>query len=172
VPMIIRWPASMRIEAARGQTISQLVELRDVLPTFLDTAGHKGPDAIEGSSILDLIRGENQNWRSVLDLEHGTCYWPENNWTALTDGTYKYIYFATNGEQQLFDLDSDPHEERDLSGDPDKAGLLRGWRKRMTGHLAVRGEPWVVNADLGIRKDPVHTGANYPRSSTGQVNER
>lgn len=164
VPMIIRWPASMRIDAVRGQTISKLVELRDVLPTFLDTAAHKGPDALEGASMLDLIRGNDQNWRRVLDLEHGTCYWPENNWTALTDGRYKYIYFATDGEQQLFDLDKDPNEERILSADPDKTDLLQEWRRRMIDHLSVRGEPWVVSGDLGIRKDPIHTGTNYPRS--------
>jgi arylsulfatase len=92
VPMIIRWPESMKLKAKRGQKFSELVELRDVLPTFLDVAGVDIPAEIEGQSLLYVLRGKKQNWRKALDLEHGTCYWPENNWTALTDERYKYIY--------------------------------------------------------------------------------
>ena len=39
--------------------------------------------------------------------EHATCYDPSNYWSALTDGRTKYIYYATDGWQQLFDLTED-----------------------------------------------------------------
>jgi arylsulfatase len=162
IPMIIRWPESMKINIRRGQMMNELVELRDVLPTFLDAAGIDKPTEMEGSTMLELIRGNRKSWRRILDLEHGTCYWPENSWTALTDGRYKYIYFALTGEQQLFDLEQDPIEQNDLAVDPVFDVLIKEWRNRMIQHLSIRGEPWVMDGDLGIRKDTIKHGPNFP----------
>lgn len=165
VPMILRWPENLQIATSRGQKFNNLVELRDVLPTFLDVAGANKIKEMEGESMLNIVRNKDSNWRSYLDLEHGTCYWRENNWTALTDGSYKYIYFATDGEQQLFDLDSDPNEQNDLSKDNKYSELLLSWRRKMVDHLAKRGKPWVINGDLGIREKAIPHSPNFPRSS-------
>ncbi|MFT7032959.1 MAG: arylsulfatase [Cyclobacteriaceae bacterium] len=162
VPMIIRWPESLNIQANRGQVINELVELRDVLPTFLDIAKLPVPDAIDGMSMLDLIRGKKDNWRKVLDLEHGMCYWTENGWTGLTDSKYKYIYYNYTAEEQLFDLDNDPWEKNNLAETPEFKDILQVWRKKMIDHLAVRGEPWVVNGDLGTWQEPIKFSPNYP----------
>ncbi|MCK4999268.1 MAG: arylsulfatase, partial [Anaerohalosphaera sp.] len=96
VPMIVRWPDSLGIKSKRGQKIDKLVELRDVLPTFLDAASIDKPARMDGMSMLDLIRGDHKNWRKLLDLEHSAIYWKGNSWVALTDGRYKYIYFTLN----------------------------------------------------------------------------
>lgn len=163
VPMIIRWPESLNINARRGQEIDELVELRDILPTFLDVAGIPIPDEMDGMSMLDLINGEKDEWRKILDLEHGRCYWPENSWTGLTDAKYKYVYFNTTGEEQLFDLDNDPGEKSNLAEKPQNKKLLQEWRKRMIKHLAERGEPWIVDNDLGIITDEIKFSPNYPK---------
>jgi len=162
IPMIIRWPESMKLNAERGQNIRELVELRDVLPTFLDAAGFSIPKDMEGESMLGLIKGNKQGWRNILDLEHSQFYWDENNWTALTDGRYKYIYFATDGDQQLFDLDNDPGELHNLAEIPEHAELLQTWRHKMVEHLSVRGEPWVIDGDLGMRSEGILYGHNHP----------
>jgi len=164
IPMIVSWGKDV-LEAKRGQVLSQLVELRDVLPTFLEAGGIDIPASMEGKSLLGLIRGKTDGWRKLLDLEHGTCYWNQNVWTAITDGRFKYIYHAFDGEQQLFDLDKDPNELKDLAADPASAETLRQWRRRMADHLAVRGEPWVKNGDLGLRTKPILYGPNYPKSA-------
>ena len=163
IPMIVSWGKDV-LEAKRGQVLSQLVELRDVLPTFLEAGGIDIPASVEGKSLLGLIRGKTDGWRKLLDLEHGTCYWNQNVWTAITDGRFKYIYYAFDGEQQLFDLDKDPNELNDLASDPASAETVRQWRRRMADHLAVRGEPWVKNGDLGLRTKPILYGPNYPKS--------
>ncbi len=162
VPMVIRWPESMKIEADRGQVLSELVELRDVLPTFLDAAGADIPAEIDGMSMLNLVRGKKDSWRKVLDLEHGRCYWPENSWTALTDARYKYIYFNKTGEEQLFDLEKDPMETVDLAGAEENRTLLQSWRQHMIDHLSKRGEPWVMDGQLGTWEEPINFGPNYP----------
>lgn len=162
VPMIIRWPESLGVHTNRGQVINELVELRDVLPTFLDVAEVPLPNDLDGMSMLSLIKGNKDTWRKVLDLEHGPCYWPENSWTGMTDARFKYIYFAATGEEQLFDLENDPKEKYDLAGKKQFKSTLQQWRKRMTAHLVERGEPWVINNDLGIRTSEIKFSPNYP----------
>ena len=152
IPMLIRWPKCMGISAKRGVKLDQPVEIRDILPTFLDAAGAPIPKNLDGMSMLDLVRGKTDGWREYIDLEHGFCYAPENTWHALTDGRWKYIYYAFDGTQQLFDLKSDPGELNDLAQDPSCARALKSWRRRLVKHLSERGEPFVVNGDLGIRK--------------------
>ncbi|MBD3177740.1 MAG: arylsulfatase [Armatimonadia bacterium] len=162
IPMLMRWPEGM-VDGPRGRVESAPVELRDILPTCLHAAGAPyDPSHFDGGSMLSLLQGRGQ-WRDAIDLEHGRCYWPENQWTALTDGHTKYIYFAPTGEEMLFDLDRDPNETRDLARSPGHDDLRRHWRQRMVEHLAERGEPWVVDGDLGLRPDPMVYGPNYPR---------
>jgi len=162
IPMIIRWPKSLGIKTPRGQIIPQLVELRDVLPTFLDAAGMNKPADMDGMSMLDLVRGKKQHWRKILDLEHAQIYWQGNSWVALTDGRYKYIYFTLTGEQQFFDLDTDPHETINLADNVDQADTLIQWRKLMIEHLSVRGEPWVKEGDLTVQSKAVYRSPHFP----------
>lgn len=161
VPMLVRWPSDW-LDAPRGQTLSQPVELRDILPTFLDAAGIDVPDAVEGASMLGPISGRTDGWREFIDCEHATCYYPENVFNSLCDGTWKYIYHPFHGEHQLFNLDEDPGETRDLAGDPQQAARLRSWQRRMADHLAVRGDRWVRNGELTLRTKRQTTGPNYP----------
>ena len=149
VPMIVRWPDRLGLQARRGQVRTDLAELRDVLPTFLDAAGLSRPAEVEGASLLDPLRGKP--WRAVLDLEHASCYAPEDGWVALMDQRYKYVYYTVTGAQQLFDLETDPQELRDLAGEPASASLVREWRQKMAKHLAPRGEAWVRDGDLVVQ---------------------
>jgi arylsulfatase len=149
VPMIVRWPSRLGLDARRGQVRNDLAELRDVVPTFLDAAGLPKPPAMEGLSLLDALRGKS--WRSVLDLEHASCYAPKDGWVALTDQRYKYVYYTVTGVQQLFDLQADPHELRDLAVEESSAALVRDWRQKMAKHLAPRGQDWVRDGDLVVQ---------------------
>ena len=165
IPMLVRWPDNM-LSADRGQVRAEPVELRDILPTFLDTAGvDHDPTDFDGRSMLDLLRGKTEGWREYIDLEHGTCYAKENSWTGLTDGRIKYLYYAPDGRQQLFDLERDPRETRDLSSVAEYREVLQQWRRRMVDHLAERGEPFVVDGDLGIRPKRMIYSPHYPRET-------
>ncbi|MEQ8219809.1 MAG: arylsulfatase [Arenibacter sp.] len=163
VPLIIRWPESLGIRASRGQVIEELVELRDILPTFLDVAGVDIPSEMDGMSMMRLIKGKKKGWRKVLDMEHGECYWKENSWTGLTDHRYKYIYYSVTGEEQLFDLVKDPGEENNLASLSKYKNILEGWRQKMVGHLTERGEEWVKDGKLVIREENIIFSPNYPK---------
>jgi arylsulfatase A-like enzyme len=162
IPMLVRWPQGL-ISAERGRVISEVVELRDVLPTFLDAASAPLPSAIDGSSMLSLIDGKARNWRPHLELEHDVCYSPEVHWNALTDGRRKYIFHAYDGREQLFDLEQDPGECTDLAPDPAQGELLRQWRARLVEELAPRGDAYVKDGTLQLRPKPMPLSPNYPR---------
>lgn len=165
IPMLIRWGNGI-LSAERGRVLSQPVELRDLLPTYLDAAGVRfDPEWFDGRSMLDPVRGKTDGWREWIDLEHATCYAPENNWTGLTDGGIKYVYYAPDGRQQLFDLKQDPGETRDLSSVPEHQETLRTWRRRMIDHLAERGQPFVVKGDLGVRPKRTLHSPHYPKQT-------
>jgi arylsulfatase len=162
IPMLLRWPTGL-VSAPRGQVLSQVVELRDVLPTLLDAASAPIPEQVDGTSLLQLARGKTQGWREWLDLEHDVCYSSANHWNALTDGHRKYIYHAQEGQQQLFDLDRDPHETTDLAGDAAHAAELRRWRQRLVNHFSERGEPFLSHGDLQPRPAAHLYSPRYPK---------
>lgn len=86
VPCIAKWPANV---GGVAEKIDNPVELRDVLPTFLDIAGATVPADMDGRPLLPLAKGTDTGWREYIDLEHATCYSHDNYWCALTDGKIK-----------------------------------------------------------------------------------
>ena len=161
IPMLMRWPAGL-LASKRGQVMSQPVELRDILPTFLDAAGAPASRPVDGRSLLSLVRSGGAGWREYIDLEHDVCYSRTNHWNALTDGRWKYIFHALDGEEQLFDLETDPHELSDLASRTDHEAELRRWRQRLIAHFEERGEPFLRNGKLGLRPESMPKSPLFP----------
>ena len=86
-----------------------------------------------------------------IDMEHAMCY-NKDHWNALTDGRYKYIYYASDGREELFDLVGDPGETRNLANDAASGRTLKHWRNEMVGFFAERGEQFVRDGKLTLRK--------------------
>ena len=55
VPFVARWPKVIK----PNSTSNQLIHYTDVLPTFMEIAGGKVTDDIDGHSILPLLKGED-----------------------------------------------------------------------------------------------------------------
>jgi arylsulfatase len=173
IPYLVRWPKGMAPDSQRAKAFTQPVELRDVLPTFMDVAGVSIPRHLDGRSVLPLLRGRTEGWRPFIDLEHDICYDKENHWNALTDGHWKYIFHAFDGSEQLFDLRSDPGETHDVATEPAHKSELGTWRQRMVRHLSERGERFVKEGRLVRRPERMLTSPNFPgyepdRSRSGQ----
>ena len=58
----------------------------------------------------------------------------------VTDGRWKFIWYTKTGQEQLFDLDNDPDEVRDLSAAPKHADDLDLCRQELIRVLAARPE--------------------------------
>jgi len=161
IPMLMRCPGGMLSEE-RGIVRREPVELRDILPTFLEAAGRPVNRPIDGCSLLSLVRDEGRGWREWIDLEHNLCYSPANHWNGLSDGRWKYIFHARDGEEQLFNIQDDPTEIRDLASDGRYDSVVRLWRGRLIEHLSERGTSFVKNGQLALRPEGLMTSPHFP----------
>ncbi|MFM8395912.1 MAG: sulfatase, partial [Acidobacteriota bacterium] len=113
VPMIAAWPD--RIPAgARSERIALHM---DLYATICEAAGVRAGPGIDGRSILPTFRGENQP-EVVRDLfwmrrEGGTKYRGQDYY-AVRRGPWKMLHNSPFEPLQLFNLDQDPLEQRDL----------------------------------------------------------
>ena len=55
VPFVVRWPKVIKA----GTISNQLIHYTDVLPTFMDIAGGKVPENIDGKSFLSILKGND-----------------------------------------------------------------------------------------------------------------
>lgn len=164
IPFIVKLPIGVDSSLKPGEVLEAPVELRDLLPTFLELSGQAVPQDMDGLSVLPLLKGEDVEWREYIDIEHAVAYWEENYWCALTDGKIKYVWFFRTGDEQLFNLLEDPQELYDLSKDSVSLGRLIEMREAMAEHLQERGEDWVKDGKLVIRKQNLLYSPNYPRT--------
>lgn len=162
IPFIIKWPGTLQVELPRGSVLENPAELRDFLPTFLNAAGREIPQNMDGLSLLTLIQNPGAPWRSFIDMEHATCYSSDNYWAALTDGKWKYIWFFSTGEEQLFNLKADPHELADLAKEPAYTSELALWRNHMAEHLKQRGDAFVADNKPNKIPKTILYSPNYP----------
>ncbi len=130
IPLIVRPPGP-----AQRRRSDRPVTHMDLMPTLLDIAGLETPASVEGSSLLPLVRGEETPWREFVHGEHSPCPY---GWQYLTDGREKYLWETVSGQEWLFDLQWDPQECHDLSGDPAWSERLETWRGRLVEILAQR----------------------------------
>ncbi|CAK9099558.1 Arylsulfatase (Cys-type sulfatase) [Durusdinium trenchii] len=158
IPLLFRWPQSATLtHEAKRIEISEITELRDVFPTFLDVLGAwsaEDESHFDGRPLTWLLSNssESRSWRQWVDLEHDVCYSPENHWNALCDGQVKYIFNAHSGQEQIFNLTEDfdtrfdPQERRDLSALPAMQEPLRLWRQRLVEQFLRehRGTDWAA----------------------------
>jgi N-acetylglucosamine-6-sulfatase len=132
-PLLMRYPAL----AAPGTRIPQLVLSVDLAPTVLDVAQAPIGDHVQGRSLVPLLRGEPQGWRESLLVEFYTYENPmpwlvDMDYRAVRTDRYKYVHWMQHPDlDELYDLEADPYEMRNLVHDPSAAGLRRDLRTRL-----------------------------------------
>lgn len=123
IPLLIRYPKGIKAETS----IDQFALSIDFAPTFLDLAGVPAPKTMEGRSLLPLLRGETQGWRTSFLTEFflgdGTNRFP--TWQAVRNNRWKFIrYVGLEEMNELYDLQADPYELKNLVDEP-KAREMR-----------------------------------------------
>ena len=112
-----------------------LVTLFDLFPTIARLCGAAAPAGVEGQDLGPLWRGEAEAVRDVLY----TAF--EDTQRSVRDGRFKLIVYPKIGHEQLFDLQRDPLELRNLARDPAHAGARARLRARMEEEHAALGDP-------------------------------
>jgi N-acetylglucosamine-6-sulfatase len=111
VPLVVRADAIM---SEGPRTDDHIVANVDLAPTIADVAGVELPDA-EGKSLVPLLTGTAATWRHALLIEHLRGTNPIPTYCAVRTERYLFASYDT-GERELYDLDADPFELRNLSG--------------------------------------------------------
>lgn len=138
VPLLMQFPSTMNVQQQR--VLSQPVELMDIMPTLLDAVGVDVPQGVDGRSLMPLLRGESDEWREYLHGECSDVPTSGGGMQYLTDGRRKYIWLPGRGEEQFFDLESDPKEMLNLAAVPSYAGEIARWRAILIRELTGRPE--------------------------------
>jgi N-acetylglucosamine-6-sulfatase len=132
VPLLVRYPR----QVAAGRVVGELALGLDVAPTLLELASVPVPAGMHGRSLLPLLRGERVAWREDFLIEHfsDTVFrrMVGMGYRAVRTGKWKYIrYTELEGMDELYDLEADPYETRNLVDDPRARPALEDLRGRL-----------------------------------------
>ena len=159
IPMIVRWPeVAARVDTGLHYQV-------DVAASVLELLGTTVPDGWNGESFAGAFRDGTESGREFLVLSQGawTCQRSVRFDDFICIRSYHDGYHEFP-ELMLFDLASDPHEERNLAAArPDLIALaherLESWHAEMmrdhpTGTdpfetVLAEGGPWHVRGQLG-----------------------
>lgn len=150
VPFLVKLPRT-HAERSGGATPSagslrrEFVSLVDIYPTLLDAAGAAPPsDPIHGRSLLDLVSPavgrSTAPWREEIVVESEGCVGTGITLRTLRFGSWKYC-FSFGMEEQLYNLDDDPHETRNLAAGEAHDATLQELRARLYRWMEIHGDP-------------------------------
>jgi arylsulfatase A-like enzyme len=119
VPLIIRFPGG-----TPRREIGRQVRTMDLFPTLLDALGIDAPPGIDGVSLMPLVRGEPGP--SELDWAIAEYLLSSPQERALRTQAAKLVVTPATGATQLFDLETDPGERKDVAAArPDEVARLQ-----------------------------------------------
>jgi arylsulfatase A-like enzyme len=130
MPFLVRWPARIRPGSVNDGMILNV----DFAPTLMDAAGEKVPDDMQGKSFLPLLKGEHpRDWRTSMYYRY--YHYPMHHRVQPHYGVrtekYKLIYFNKINEWELYDLENDPKEMKNLYNDPALAETVKKLKDEM-----------------------------------------
>lgn len=113
VPLIIRTPGGKS-----GATCDQPVSLTDLFHTVTDLCGLPAPENISANSLAPLLQNPDAPWPHAAVTQLSV---PEEY--AVSTRSWRYIHYR-NGDEELYDIVSDPHEWTNLAAKPEHAAKL------------------------------------------------
>ncbi|MET0622943.1 MAG: arylsulfatase [Pyrinomonadaceae bacterium] len=135
VPLVVRWPGRVRA----GATVREPVTLCDLLPTAAALASARTAEASDGVSLLPLLSGGRATRRAPLYWEFHEGGFAQ----AVRMGRWKIVRRGAKGSPELYDLQSDLGETRDLAAK--RPDLVRRAVEIMS-REHVESEDWPLDA--------------------------
>ena len=123
MPLVARWPGTIK----SGTEIEKLTQNIDFAPTFLDAASTEIPNDMHGESLMPLLKGKSpDNWRKSIYYhyyEEGEHNVPAHE--GVRTEKYKLINFYSKNTWELYDLQKDPQEMKNVYDDPCYADIKK-----------------------------------------------
>jgi len=128
MPLIVRWPGSVK----PGTHISQLVQNIDYAPTLTAIAGAATPGDLHGRSLVPLLRGAKpDDWRKSIYYHYYDPGHAVNPHYGLRTDRHTLAFFPRHNEWELYDLDKDPRQLRNIAGDAAQAATVASLKKEL-----------------------------------------
>jgi arylsulfatase A-like enzyme len=134
-PFYIKMPSTIKAATMCDVPVSGI----DYYPTFLELAGVPLPSEqqVDGMSLVPLLEG-----RSDPDLAARDLFWHYPHYgnqggepsSIIRRGSWKLIHYYEDGRDELYNLDADPGEQKDVH--QDHAATTAQLRRRLDGWLA------------------------------------
>jgi len=136
VPLIIRGPG-----VPAGQRSPALVSTLDLVPLFYRACDAELPRSLQGEDIAPLFEDPAGSIRDAVFSEI-------QGRTMVLTKEYKYVHYV-DGSAELYDVAADPHELKNLAGDPQyrdaehhlRGLLLEHWLSNLPYQSSARDQP-------------------------------
>ena len=112
-PLVVRWPGQIK----PGKVIDTPVSSPDFYPTICDMAGINNYKDVSGISLVDLLKGNKKPELAGRPLFWHFPHYANQGGTpgsSVRKGRYKLIEFYETGKYELYDLQNDPGETKNL----------------------------------------------------------
>jgi N-acetylglucosamine-6-sulfatase len=126
IPLLIRYPPMI----SPGFVIDQTTLSLDLAPTLIDMAGQSVDDHFQGRSLVTLFEKPSEDWRESFLIEYYSDHVFERivdmGYKAVRTDKYKYIkYLDLEGMDELYDLEEDPYEMKNIIDEPESSEALQ-----------------------------------------------
>jgi len=130
MPFLVRWPKQIKA----GTVSERMIINVDFAPTLLAAAGEKVPADMQGRSFLPLLQGQSvADWRTAMYYRY--YHYPMHHRVqphyGIRTEKQKLIYFNKLDQWELFDLEKDPRELRNVYADPAYAETVKQLKQRL-----------------------------------------
>jgi len=122
VPLIFSWPGHIK---QRYTCSSVPVSGLDILPTLCDYAQIPTPGKVRGSSLKPVLEGK------PLERAYVVSEVSSNTGRMVRTKRYKYIKYIDDPVEQLFDMEKDPDEMKNLAGNSEYAAVIKEHRQML-----------------------------------------
>ncbi|MGL6224739.1 MAG: sulfatase-like hydrolase/transferase [Steroidobacteraceae bacterium] len=127
-PLLVRYPEL----AAAGSSVASLASSIDVAPTILQIGGAEVGRQVQGRSLLPLLSGRvgRATRRDSVLIENFSDDQPfpwllDADYKAIRTDRHKFIHWIRHPEfNELYDLEADPREERNVILEPGNHALV------------------------------------------------
>lgn len=155
VPLIVSGPG-----IAEGKRTDAMCYLFDLLPTLGKMCGVSGPSTSEGIDLRETLKDPAKPARSELMFAY------RNLQRAVRDDRWKLIRYPQIDRTQLFDLQADPQETKNLAGDPAYAAKVKELMQLLEKERQFYGDaaPLSINKPLPADWSPPSKSSRSPKN--------
>jgi N-acetylglucosamine-6-sulfatase len=137
IPLLIRYPPAIQA----GSKPEQMALSIDLAPTLLELAGQQLGAHLQGRSLAPIFKGAVSDWRTSFLIEYysDTVFLRIVNmgYKAVRGDRYKYIhYLELEGMDELYDLQEDPYEFKNIINDPGSTQVLEQMKQELGKRLS------------------------------------